>query len=195
MRVLNLHHNHYSKFAYLFALLALIFFSSPATAKRSAVKDQGVILNALREINMSEPDVIQFENTIVFRPGAANKINDKTIFEYVVAADYADTLVDLEATNADTNYPLKVSRAEYPLLPDALQASQYNATDFLWFRIDVSENFHEGAEVDEEVRIDINEYHKRRREAFPKRLSLLDEQTMRVGDSRYLLTPYSVHTQ
>lgn len=138
---------------------------------------------------MSEPDIIQFENTIVFKPGAANKINDKTIFEYVVAADYADTLVDLEATNADTNYPLKVSRAEQPLVFDALQASGYNSTDFLWFHIDVSESSHE-----EMVRIEINEYHKRRREAFPKRLSLLDEQTMRVSDSRYLLTPYSVQT-
>jgi len=45
------------------------------------------------------------------------------------------------------------------------------------------------------MRIEINEYHKRRREAFPKRLSLLNEQTMQVSDSRYLLSPYLVHSQ
>ena len=45
------------------------------------------------------------------------------------------------------------------------------------------------------MRIEINEYHKRRREAFPEKLSLLDEQTMRVSDSRYLLSPYSVLVQ
>ena len=93
---------------------------------------------------MSEPDIIHFENTVVFRPGPANKQtnNDErstTIFEYVVAVDYADTLVDLEAMNADTNYPLKVTRAEHPLNPDTL--THYNATDFLWFRIDVSESY------------------------------------------------------
>ena len=90
---------------------------------------------------MSEPDIIQFENTILFKPGPANKQNGLTIFEYVVAADYADTLVDLEATNADTNYPLKVTRAEHPLLLEALQMTAYNATDFIWFQIDVSESF------------------------------------------------------
>ena len=121
---------------------------------------------------MSEPDIIKFENEIVFRPGPANRQNDKTIFEYVVAIDYADTLVDLEATDAATNYPLKVSRAEYPLMSESLQNSQYNSTDFIWFQIDVSENFKHN---EEEVRIEIDEYHKRRREAFPKRLSLLDE--------------------
>jgi len=169
-------------------LLATVLTGPVVNARRS--QDEGVILNAIREINMSEPDIIQFENLIVFRPGQANKQNGSTIFEYVVAVDYADTLVDLEATNADTNYPLKVTRASHPLSFDALQMSQYNSTDFLWFQIDVSENFRDR---EEDMRIEINEYHKRRREAFPKRLSLLDEQTMQVSDSRYLLSPYNVN--
>ena len=77
----------------------------------------------------------------MFRPGQANK-QGRTIFEYVVAVDYADTLVDLEAQDADTNYPLTVTRTEHPFNAiDALQMSQYNSTDFLWFQIDVSENF------------------------------------------------------
>ena len=57
-------------------------------------------------------------------------------------------------------------------MSESLQNSQYNSTDFIWFQIDVSENFKHN---EEEVRIEIDEYHKRRREAFPKRLSLLDE--------------------
>ena len=104
-----------------------------ADAKTAKVQEGGVILNCIREINMSEPDIIQFENLIVFRPGNSNK-QGRTIFEYVVAADYADTLVDLEAQDADTNYPLKVTRADEPLLShDALYMSQYNSTDFIWF--------------------------------------------------------------
>ena len=94
-----------------------------------------------------------------------------------MAVDYADTLVDLEAMNADTNYPLKVMRAEQPLSPDSL--THYNATDFLWFRIDVSESY-KAALADHndeqaEVHIEINEYHKRRRDAFPERLGLKEE--------------------
>ena len=88
-------------------------------AKKS--QEVGVITVANREIHMSEPDIIKFENTIHFKPGPANKQNGQTIFEYVVAADYADTLVDLEAKNEDTNYPLKVIRAEHPILFDTLQ--------------------------------------------------------------------------
>ena len=115
-------------------LISLILALATTGVDARAKKDGGVILNAIREINMSEPDIIQFENLIVFRPGQANKQGERTIFEYVVAVDYADTLVDLEAQDADTNYPLKVTRTEHPLLShDALQMSQYNSTDFLWF--------------------------------------------------------------
>ena len=41
----------------------------------------------------------------------------------------------------------------------------------------------------------ITEYHKRRREPFPEKLSLLDEQTLRFSDSRYVLSPYLVEDQ
>ena len=94
----------------------------------------------MRQVTLDEPDVISFANKIAFTPGAANKAaNGKTIFEYVVAADYADTLVDLDATDPQTNYNLRISRAEGPLDLNQMVKSRYNETDFLWFQIDISE--------------------------------------------------------
>ena len=55
--------------------------------------ENGKIEMAGRNIFLNEPDATLFTNLIVFAPGSANKVGGKTIFEYVVAADYADTLI------------------------------------------------------------------------------------------------------
>ena len=45
----------------LVAIFALIFaISNVVDAKRA--QESGVIINAIREINLSEPDIIHFEN-------------------------------------------------------------------------------------------------------------------------------------
>ena len=92
--------------------------------------------------------------------------NRKTIFEYVVASDYSDTLMDLVAFDSDTMYKVKVEKADGPIVFDQALTS-YNSTDFLWFRIDVS-NLLEG----DTVNLEINEYHKLRKKPFPERLAL-----------------------
>ena len=57
-----------------------------------------------------------------------------------MASDYGDTLIAVQATNADTKYSLNVTRVDHPLNFDE-HAVSYNSTDFLWFQIDVSESF------------------------------------------------------
>ena len=56
----------------LLSSLLISVLTETAIAKK-AVQKPGVIIDASREINMSEPDIIHFENTVVFRPGSANK--------------------------------------------------------------------------------------------------------------------------
>ena len=91
-------------------------------------------------MTLDEPDIISIASKIAFTPGDLNKTtNGKTIFEYVVAADYADTLVDMDATDPQTNYNLRISRAEGPLDLSQMAKSRYNETDFLWFQIDITE--------------------------------------------------------
>ena len=49
---------------------------------------------------------------------------------------------------------------------------KYNETDFIWFQIEISDLM----EIDDtEVSIQVDEFHKRRVEPFPKKLSLIDE--------------------
>jgi len=119
-------------------------------------------------VELTEPDVVIFTNHLSFKPGSTNVHNRRTIFEYVVASDYADTLMDLVAFDGDTKYQVAVAKAREPMVVDQAYAG-YNSTDFLWFRIDVSEIL-EG----DTVNLEINEYHKRRREAFPEKLILTD---------------------
>ena len=81
---------------------------------------------------MQEPDVVTFVNMITFSPDDADRDGKNTIFEYVVAEDYENTLVALEAINADTKYQLNVTKTDSPRYFNEDEI-QYNATDFLWF--------------------------------------------------------------
>ena len=133
-----------------------------------------------------------YTNNLVFLPGSADKRGDKTIFEYVVAEDYSDTLIALEAITQDTKEKLTVTRVDGPLRESSLQQSGYNSIDFMWFQIDITPVIKGGAS---EVLLEINEHHKRRKIAHPARLSIINEQTVRYEDSRYLLSPYRVMEQ
>ena len=106
-----------------------------------------------------------------FSPGRVNKVGDRTYMEYVVAADYDDTLVAIEAKNAETKYQLQIERVDGPLSRADTDMQGYNTTDFLWYNIDVSENFRQG---ETDFSLAVVEYHKRRREAFPERLALTE---------------------
>lgn len=136
-----------------------------------------------------EPDAIIIRNRIIFQSGSDVQSNGKSMFEYVVASDYIDTLMDVEAIDASTKYSVPIEIADGPLALEQSFAG-YNSTDFIWFRIDISEI----ADGDM-VALEVTEYHKRRREAFPEKLTLVDAQTIRFQDSRYLLSPYTVQTQ
>ena len=50
----------------------------------------GVITNVRRQVEMLEPDVVVFTNEITYKPH-----QDISTFQYAVAADYENTLVDL----------------------------------------------------------------------------------------------------
>ena len=56
-------------------------------------------LAADHALQMMEPDVVTFVNMITFIPDEADREGKTTIFEYVVAEDYENTLVALEAIN------------------------------------------------------------------------------------------------
>ena len=81
-----------------------------------ASQRQGVINSVKREIDLQEHDVVIIQSVVDFSPGQVNKVGqDRTIMEYVVAADYDSTLVAIEAKDVDTKYNLKVERANGPL--------------------------------------------------------------------------------
>ena len=113
--------------------------------------------------------MIIYTNQIVFQPSSRNVHGKKTIFEYVVASDYEDTLMDVVAYDGNTNYKIDVHQVDEPLSFDQ-NASGYNSTEFIWFQIDVTD-----ALDGNEVHLEVNEYHKKRREAFPHMLALNDK--------------------
>lgn len=77
--------------------------------------ETGVIEQAGRNVFLSEPDTTLYVNNLKFIPGATSKVGKKTIFEYVVAADYADTLVAIEVITQDTKEKLKVAQVKGPI--------------------------------------------------------------------------------
>ena len=149
-------------------------------------------MQASRNIFLSEPDVTLYTNNIIFKPGKQDRHGGRYIFEYVVAADYSDTLIALEAITQDTKEKLKVTEVDGPLNSSVLDNVSYNSTDFVWFQIDVTPVIKGGRS---EIPIEVNEHHKRRKTPYPAKIPLTREQIVRFFDSRFLLSPYQVVQQ
>lgn len=96
----------------------------------------GIIKNCKRTLHMLEPDVIIYTNDLTFKPEVT--INQKQVFlEYIVAEDYKNTLVDLvvrDLTRMDE--PMEIESITSSKLFD--RNSHYNETDFMWYRIDIT---------------------------------------------------------
>ena len=87
--------------------------------------------------------------------------------------DYEDDLTDILATDSKKK-DLIVKKVDGPTF-DLKELAYYNQTDYLWFTIDVTEVTKKAIKKNEEsVVINIEEFFKRRRMPFPKRISLLD---------------------
>ena len=91
---------------------------------------------------------------------------------------------------------MNVTRADGPLNPEAhesaLASLNYNLTDFIWFHIEIKTSDGDSSNKLGEIRLELDEFHKRKREAFPTKLSIRDKQTLRIIDSKYFLSPYPV---
>ena len=125
-------------------------------------------------------------------PEGDYKSGSRTVFQYVVAVDYQDTLVSIQVKDATSlQNILTAVRADHALAFDQ-SATRYAESDFLWYEIDVTEQHK--ASKDRTVHLELIEYHKRRRQPFPESVALKDKQTMEYLDSRVLLSPYPVLT-
>ena len=154
------------------------------------VNYEGVVKLAKRSVALLEPDVVIYTNDIDFQPKHDYESGVKTIFQYVVAVDYEDTIVSIEVKDATAlHQTVKAVRVDEPIFFDK-SATHYNVTDFIWFELDVTEQIK--ASKDELVHLEITEYHKRRRTAFPESVRIIDQQTMEYLDSKYFLSPYVV---
>ena len=153
------------------ALLYLTLISSIAGAAR--VNQSGVIKNCKRSLALLEPDVVIYTNDIDFKPDEEYSSGQKTVFQYVVAADYEDTLVSIEARDATTlQQPISTQRLERAIYFDE-KATEYNETDFIWFEVDITEQYK--VSKDGMVHLELTEYHKRRRNPFPESVALIEK--------------------
>jgi len=117
-----------------------------------------------------EPDVTVFTNEISYRP----KENQST-FQYAVAADYENTLVELLVRDQiKFDGYLIARRVETPDYVADVYAK--NLTDYLWFEVDISEAA--ATSRDGLVHLEVKEYFKRRREAFPESIATTEMQTL-----------------
>jgi hypothetical protein len=165
-----------------------------ATVSARVFDSAGVVKNCKRTLHMLEPDVTIYTNDITFAPDASRENDDNEVyFEYIVATDYEETLVDIVIRDA--------TRMDDPLYKEAQEGSQlynpkitkFEQDDFMWYRFDITDQYREAR--DGQVHLEVKEYHKRRRIPFPESIPLKAVQTMEFYDSQYLLSPYTVEKQ
>jgi len=111
-----------------------------ATVSARVLDSAGVIKNCKRSLHMLEPDVIIYTNDITFAPDASRENDDNEVyFEYIVASDYEDTLVDIVIRDA--------TRMDDPLYKEVQEGSdlynpkmtKFEEDDFMWYRFDITE--------------------------------------------------------
>lgn len=131
---------------------------------------------------MSETDPMVITADIKFQPTAG----EDDIFRYTVAADFAETLVSIQVTDA--------LRGEHATLPiQQLVASEDRNQTMLWFDVNIEEMVQRSK--DSFVYMQVTEVHKRRKMAYPAQASILDKQSFQIIDSAVMLTPYKVLKQ
>lgn len=141
---------------------------------------------------MLEPDVVIFKSEITYRlPKGVNPAN-RVYFDHVIPIDYEDYVTDVLARDL-TKTNLNIKQTHGPSFEVPELADQKNQTDYLWYRIDITDAAKRALEIKEKVVIfETAEYFKRRRLPFPRRISMKDKQNLEMYDSKYFLTPYFV---
>ena len=129
---------------------------------------------------MLEPDVVIYTNQITFMVDQDDIKNDgKVTFDYIVATDYKETLISVEAREFSSK-----------AFQNTLEISKHQTEEYFWFEVDVTEGIARSS--DNTITLEITEYHKRRREPVPKAITVMEDQTLEYIDSKYLLSPYLV---
>ena len=113
-------------------------------------------------IGLTEMDATIVQTDMKFAPDTNQKLT------YTLAADFADTLVDVTAQS--------IAARGQETLP-IKRVSGGNDT-MLWFEVDLRETVRDRSK-DGIVSVRISEIHKRRREAFPAHASIMDRQSFR----------------
>jgi hypothetical protein len=116
-------------------------------------------------------------------------------FDHTIPIDYEDYVTDLLARDlSKSNLEIKLMNGPSSEVPEL--ADMKNVTDYMWYRIDITEAATKALESKETtVILETAEYFKRRRLPFPRRISMKDKQNLEMYDSKYFLTPYFVEKQ
>jgi len=90
---------------------------------------KGVIEDCKRSLAMLEPDVVIYTNQITFMVDQDDIKNDeKVTFDYIVATDYKETLISVEAREFSSK-----------AFQNTLEISKHQTEEYFWFAVDVTD--------------------------------------------------------
>ena len=140
-----------------------------------ASADVGSIRSVNRRAMMLEPDVVIFKSEITYVLPKNADVSKRVYFDHVIPIDYEHYVTDVLARDlTKTNLDIKQTNGPSFEVPE-LQAEK-NVTDYIWYKIDVTEAAAKALEAKEKVIIfETAEYYKRRRLPFPRRISMKDK--------------------
>ena len=144
---------------------------------------------------MLEPDVVIFKSEITYNLPKSAEIGQRVYFDLTIPIDYEHYVTDVLARDlTKSNLDIRKMSGPSHEMPELQEMK--NVTDYMWYRIDVTEAATKALETKEKFIIfETAEYFKRRRLPFPRRISMKDKQNLDMYDSKYFLTPYVVETQ
>ena len=141
-------------------------------------------------------------NLLIFKNQITFESTGEAAYYYAVATDYEHQFISLQAT---TDHPLEKDRQYYLRVTNAtahdisdLGLSAEKLANTLLFKINLEFNLPEAsdnlAKAGKHV-ITVAEYHKNRREPYPKSIHVYEKQKVELYESKYFLSVYPSESQ
>lgn len=171
------------------SFVALARASEPAFEVEESIFESGISYNedVSRKFTLDAAGVIESQIDIRFRP---NKKDDTRSYYHVIEAGLAEhNLVSIDAVVATSQNAASVEKLATSKLPTAIKEllESRNATqDVQVYKITTKKD----ELINGQLTLSLKELYKRRKNPFPSKIQIRDEQQVKFVDTKYFLSVY-----
>lgn len=177
----------------LYGALALFLTAGTVAAQQHDEDYHGLSYNddVNRKFQLDANGVIEIVTDIRFKPKSQDEAR---VYYYVIPHTHEDNLVSLSAVVSTSQNDATVKRVDVSSLPADIKktlAAKNATNEVSVFKFST----HKDESSNNQITYTVKELYKRRKEPFPSKIQIRDEQYVKFYDSKYFVTVYPTKNQ